>query len=286
MVDARHEPRPGAPSAAGPAPCRRRRDCAPQLAVAVRPPGQVVEDQQLPLAGDDGSAASSPQVNPGPSHFVFLLDTYQKVHTCRFGSRPTMPATSTNGGTRWEDWRQDRGGHGRRKGSDSAAARRFVAEGAFVYHLRAAAEGSMPTGGSLAPTRAPYSGRCRDIADLDRLFATVRAERGASRHLFANAGPGAPASRWARSRPSISTQIFGMNVKARCSPCRRHCRCSPRGSIDHPHRLDAGSMGTPAFSVYSASKAAIRNFARSWALDLKGTGIRVNVLSPGPTGRG
>jgi NAD(P)-dependent dehydrogenase (short-subunit alcohol dehydrogenase family) len=45
----------------------------------------------------------------------------------------------------------------------------------------------------------------------------------------------------------------------------------------------AGSMGTPAFSVYSASKAAIRNLARSWALDLKGTGIRVNVLSPGAT---
>jgi len=44
-----------------------------------------------------------------------------------------------------------------------------------------------------------------------------------------------------------------------------------------------GSMGTPAFSVYSATKAAIRNFARSWALDLKGTGIRVNVLSPGST---
>jgi NAD(P)-dependent dehydrogenase (short-subunit alcohol dehydrogenase family) len=44
-----------------------------------------------------------------------------------------------------------------------------------------------------------------------------------------------------------------------------------------------GSMGTPAFSVYSASKAAIRNFARSWALDLQGTGIRVNVLSPGST---
>jgi len=42
-------------------------------------------------------------------------------------------------------------------------------------------------------------------------------------------------------------------------------------------------MGTPAFSVYSASKAAIRNFARSWALDLQGTGIRVNVLSPGST---
>jgi NAD(P)-dependent dehydrogenase (short-subunit alcohol dehydrogenase family) len=45
----------------------------------------------------------------------------------------------------------------------------------------------------------------------------------------------------------------------------------------------AGSTGTPAFSIYSASKAAIRNLARSWALDLRRTGIRVNVLSPGPT---
>jgi NAD(P)-dependent dehydrogenase (short-subunit alcohol dehydrogenase family) len=44
-----------------------------------------------------------------------------------------------------------------------------------------------------------------------------------------------------------------------------------------------GVMGTPAFSVYSATKAAVRNFARSWAQDLRGTGIRVNVLSPGPT---
>jgi NAD(P)-dependent dehydrogenase (short-subunit alcohol dehydrogenase family) len=42
-------------------------------------------------------------------------------------------------------------------------------------------------------------------------------------------------------------------------------------------------MGTPQFSVYSATKAAVRNFARSWAQDLRGTGIRVNVLSPGPT---
>jgi NAD(P)-dependent dehydrogenase (short-subunit alcohol dehydrogenase family) len=45
----------------------------------------------------------------------------------------------------------------------------------------------------------------------------------------------------------------------------------------------AGSKGTPAFSVYNASKAAVRNLARSWALELKGTGIRVNVLSPGGT---
>lgn len=44
-----------------------------------------------------------------------------------------------------------------------------------------------------------------------------------------------------------------------------------------------GVMGTPAFSIYSASRAAVRNLARSWAQDLRGTGIRVNLLSPGPT---
>jgi len=45
----------------------------------------------------------------------------------------------------------------------------------------------------------------------------------------------------------------------------------------------AGEMGTPRFSIYSATKAAVRNFARSWAQDLRGSGIRINVLSPGPT---
>ena len=55
------------------------------------------------------------------------------------------------------------------------------------------------------------------------------------------------------------------------------------GWVDHPHQLDDGFDGDPAFSVYSATKAAVRNLARRWALDLKGTGIRVNVLSPGAT---
>lgn len=59
---------------------------------------------------------------------------------------------------------------------------------------------------------------------------------------------------------------------------------APSTGTEVPARWSTtGSMGTQAFSVYSASKAAIRNFARSWALDLRGTGIRVNVLSPGST---
>ena len=53
--------------------------------------------------------------------------------------------------------------------------------------------------------------------------------------------------------------------------------------FDHPHRIDHRRQRNSRVQRYSASKAAIRNVARSWAVDLKGAGIRVNVLSPGPT---
>jgi NAD(P)-dependent dehydrogenase (short-subunit alcohol dehydrogenase family) len=61
------------------------------------------------------------------------------------------------------------------------------------------------------------------------------------------------------------------------------CSGLPLWEIHHAPGPATGSMGTPVFREYSATKAAIRNLARSWALDLKGTGIRVNVVSPGTT---
>jgi NAD(P)-dependent dehydrogenase (short-subunit alcohol dehydrogenase family) len=78
-------------------------------------------------------------------------------------------------------------------------------------------------------------------------------------------------------------RVFDVNVKGTLFTVQKALPLIRTGSSIILNGSTTGSMGTPAFSVYSATKAAIRNFARSWALDLKGTGIRVNVLSPGAT---
>lgn len=76
---------------------------------------------------------------------------------------------------------------------------------------------------------------------------------------------------------------FGRNVKAVIFTVQKALPLLAKGSSVILTGSTAGTEGTPAFSVYSASKAAVRNLARSWVLDLKETGIRVNVLSPGAT---
>jgi NAD(P)-dependent dehydrogenase (short-subunit alcohol dehydrogenase family) len=123
-------------------------------------------------------------------------------------------------------------------------------------------------------------GDVSDLDALDRLFAKVGSAHGRIDVLFANAGLGAlePLGKITASSFDL---VFGVNVKGTIftvqSPLMRD-----GGSIILTGSTTA-SMGTQAFSIYSASKAAIRNLARSWTLDLKGTGIRVNVLSPGAT---
>ena len=78
-------------------------------------------------------------------------------------------------------------------------------------------------------------------------------------------------------------RAFGVNVKGTLFTVQKALPLMKEGGAIILTGSTIGSMGTPAFSVYSATKAAVRNFARSWSLDLKGRGIRVNVLSPGAT---
>ena len=78
-------------------------------------------------------------------------------------------------------------------------------------------------------------------------------------------------------------RVFGVNVKGTVFTVQKALPLMQDGGSIILTGSTTGSMGTPAFSVYSATKAAIRNLARSWALDLKGTDIRVNILSPGAT---
>lgn len=163
-----------------------------------------------------------------------------------------------------------------------ATAKRFVDEGAFVY-LFGRRQAQLDTAvAQLGINARAVSGSISNLVDLDRLFATVKAERGGLDILFANAGTGAFA-KLGDITPEHYAQIFDTNVKGTVFTVQKALPLMSNGGSIILTGSSTGVMGTPAFSIYSATKAAIRNLARTWALDLKGTGIRVNVLSPGPT---
>lgn len=133
-------------------------------------------------------------------------------------------------------------------------------------------------GGAISGVRSDIA----DLADLDRLFARVRDERGGLDVLFANAGGGDMAPLGMITEEQFD-RTFGINIRGTLFTVQKALPLMEAGGSIILTGSTTGSKGTPAFSVYSASKAAVRNFARSWALDLKDSGIRVNVLSPGAT---
>ena len=166
-------------------------------------------------------------------------------------------------------------------GIGRGAAKRFIDEGAFVYLFGRRQEQLDAAVAELGANARAVSGSITDLADLDRLFATVKAERRGLDILFANAGTGAFAA-LGEITPEHYEQIFDVNVKGTVFTVQKALPLMSAGGSIILTGSSTGVMGTPAFSIYSATKAAIRNLARSWALDLKGTGIRVIVLSPGP----
>ena len=117
--------------------------------------------------------------------------------------------------------------------------------------------------------------------DLDRLYAQIKAEHGRLDVLFANAGGGNMLPLGQITEEQID-DTFGRNVKAVIFTVQKALPLLGQGSSVILTGSVTGIEGNANFSVYSASKAAVRNLARSWILDLKGTGIRVNVVSPGP----
>ncbi|MDF2997216.1 MAG: hypothetical protein K0R27_2853 [Xanthobacteraceae bacterium] len=162
------------------------------------------------------------------------------------------------------------------------AAKRFVDEGAFVYIFGRRQEVLDAAVAKLGSSARAVRGSVTDLSDLDRLYEAVRAERGGLDILFANAGTGSFAPLGEITLEHYD-QIFDVNVKGLVFTVQKALPLMTAGSSIILTGSSTGVMGTPQFSVYSATKAAIRNLARSWALDLRGTGIRVNVLSPGPT---
>ena len=163
-----------------------------------------------------------------------------------------------------------------------ASAKRVISEGAVVYLFGRRAEKLEAAVAALGGNTRAVAGSVTDAGDLDRLYDTVKQEHGKLDILFANAGTGALAP-LSEITPDHVDATFDVNVKGTIFTVQKGLKLMEAGGSILLTGSTTGVMGTPAFSVYSASKAAVRNLARSWAQDLRGTGIRVNVLSPGPT---
>ena len=161
-----------------------------------------------------------------------------------------------------------------------ASAKRFVEEGAFVFIFGRRQDALDAAVAELGPNARAVKGSVSDEADLDRLYATVRAERGTLDIVFANAGAGAMMKLGDITARHID-ETFDTNVKGTIFTIQKALPLMGKGGSIILTGSSAGTTGAPAMTAYSASKAAVRNLARTWAEDLKGTGIRVNVLSPG-----
>jgi NAD(P)-dependent dehydrogenase (short-subunit alcohol dehydrogenase family) len=160
-------------------------------------------------------------------------------------------------------------------------ARQFAAEGASVFitgRRRAELDKAVASiGGDTVGVQADMS----QLSDIDRLYDAVQQRHTQIDALFTNAGGGDMLPLGAITEDHYE-DIFGRNVKGVIFTVQKALPLLRDGASVILMGSTAASMGTAAFSVYSASKAAVRNLARSWTLDLKDRGIRVNVISPGP----
>src|SRR6195952_3317695 len=163
-----------------------------------------------------------------------------------------------------------------------AVAKRFVEEGAFVFIFGRRQDVLDAALAELGPNARAVKGSVADEADLDRLYAAVQAERGTLDIVLANAGAGGPLPLGQITAAHID-ETFDTNVKGTIFTVQKALPLMKSGGSIILTGSSAGTTGAPGFTAYSASKAAVRNLARTWAEDLKGTGIRVNVLSPGAT---
>jgi NAD(P)-dependent dehydrogenase (short-subunit alcohol dehydrogenase family) len=160
-------------------------------------------------------------------------------------------------------------------------ALRFVKEWAFVYitgRRQAELDKAVKTiGKQVTAVRADSS----NLADLDRLFAQIKSEKGRLDVIFANAG-GASFTPLGTITEEQYNQIFDSNVKGVLFTVQKALTLISDGGSIILNASIASIKGFPASSLYSATKAAVRSFARSWTTDLKDRTIRVNVISPGP----
>jgi NAD(P)-dependent dehydrogenase (short-subunit alcohol dehydrogenase family) len=165
-----------------------------------------------------------------------------------------------------------------------AAAKAFAAEGAAVY-ITGRRQAELDTAvAAIGPTAVGVQADSTKLADLDKLFDQVASRDGRIDVLYANAGGGSMLPLGAITEQHFD-ETFERNVKAVVFTVQKALPLLDK-ALNGASVILAGSttsaLGTANFSIYSATKAAVRNLARSWILDLKGRAIRVNTLSPGP----
>ena len=162
-----------------------------------------------------------------------------------------------------------------------ATAKQFISEGAFVYitgRRQTELDNAAATLGTQAKgVRADAS----KFADLDALYARIKEEKGRLDVLFVNAGGGSFAPLGQITEEQFD-DIFNTNVKGVLFTVQKALPLIPAGGVIVLNASIVSVQGVPGFSVYSASKAAVRSFARGWTNDLRERKIRVNVVSPGP----
>ncbi len=171
---------------------------------------------------------------------------------------------------------------GSNSGIGRAIAKRFADEGARLFMTGRREKELSDAVAYVGNEARGVPGNVANMADLDKLFAIVKAEAGALDVLVANAGGGefAPISEVTEDQ---YTHTFDRNVKGTLFTVQKALPLLKDGGSIILIGSTAASTGTLAFSVYAASKAAVRSFARNWILDLEPRKIRVNVLSPGAT---
>lgn len=162
-----------------------------------------------------------------------------------------------------------------------ASAQVLAEQGAKVYITGRRQEELDAAVDLIGPAATGIRADASVLSELDNVFATIASESGRLDVLFANAGGGDMMPLGDITEEHFD-RIFGTNVRGLLFTVQKALPLLAKGASVILTGSTAAVKGTASFSVYSASKAAVRSLARSWALDLKDRGIRINVVSPGP----
>jgi NAD(P)-dependent dehydrogenase (short-subunit alcohol dehydrogenase family) len=171
---------------------------------------------------------------------------------------------------------------GGNSGIGLATSKQFVNEGAYVFMTGRREPELAAAVKEIGRNVTGVQGDVANLGDLDRLFAQIKREKGKLDIVFANAG-GAKFAPLGTITEEHYDSLFNINVKGLLFTVQKALPLMPDGASIILNASIVASKGSPDWSVYSATKAAVRSFARTWTMDLKARRIRVNAVSPGFT---